>query len=143
MFMSKVAVVYWSGTGNTEAMAAFVAEGAKGKGADVVLLTSSEFDVSMMDSYDAVAFGCPSMGSEQLEESEFEPVFASCEAKLGGKKIALFGSYGWDDGEWMRNWEETCRSDGAVLVCESVICNHAPDNETAENCKALGAALAM
>lgn len=143
MFMSKVAVVYWSGTGNTEAMAAFVAEGAKGKGADAVLLTSSEFDVSMMDSYDAVAFGCPSMGSEQLEESEFEPVFASCEAKLGGKKIALFGSYGWGDGEWMRNWEENCRSDGAVLVCESVICNYAPDDETEENCKALGAALAM
>lgn len=143
MFMSKVAVVYWSGTGNTEAMAAFVAEGAKGKGADAVLLTSSEFDVSMMDSYDAVAFGCPSMGSEQLEESEFEPMFTSCEAKLGGKKIALFGSYGWGDGEWMRNWEETCQSDGAVLVCESVICNHAPDDEAAENCKALGAALAM
>lgn len=143
MFMSKVAVVYWSGTGNTEAMAAFVAEGAKGKGADAVLLTSSEFDVSMMDSYDAVAFGCPSMGSEQLEESEFEPMFTSCEAKLGGKKIALFGSYGWGDGEWMRNWEETCQSDGAVLVCESVICNNAPDDEAAENCKALGAALAM
>ena len=143
MFMSKVAVVYWSGTGNTEAMAAFVAEGAKGKGADVVLLTSSEFDVSMMDNYDAVAFGCPSMGSEQLEESEFEPVFTSCEAKLGGKKIALFGSYGWGDGEWMRNWEETCQSDGAVLVGESVICNNAPDDEAAENCKALGAALTV
>ena len=143
MFMSKVAVVYWSGTGNTEAMAAFVAEGAKGKGADVALLTSSEFDVSMMDNYDAVAFGCPSMGSEQLEESEFEPMFTSCEAKLGGKKIALFGSYGWGDGEWMRNWEETCQSDGAILVCESVICNNAPDDEAAENSKALGAALAM
>ena len=143
MFMSKVAVVYWSGTGNTEAMAAFVAEGAKGKGADVALLTSSEFDVSMMDNYDAVAFGCPSMGSEQLEESEFEPMFTSCEAKIGGKKIALFGSYGWGDGEWMRNWEETCQSDGAVLVCESVICNNAPDDEAAENCKALGAALTV
>lgn len=143
MFMSKVAVVYWSGTGNTEAMAAFVAEGAKGKGADVALLTSSEFDVSMMDNYDAVAFGCPSMGSEQLEESEFEPMFTSCEAKLGGKKIALFGSYGWGDGEWMRNWEETCQSDGAVLVCESVICNNTPDHEAAENCRALGAALTV
>ena len=143
MFMSKVAVVYWSGTGNTEAMAAFVAEGAKGKGADVALLTSSEFDVSMMDNYDAVAFGCPSMGSEQLEESEFEPMFTSCEAKIGGKKIALFGSYGWGDGEWMRNWEETCQSDGAVLVCESVTCNNAPDDEAAKNCRELGAALAM
>ena len=141
--MSKVAVVYWSGTGNTEAMAAFVAEGAKGKGADVALLTSSEFDVSMMDNYDAVAFGCPSMGSEQLKESEFEPMFTSCEAKLGGKKIALFGSYEWGDGEWMRNWEETCQSDGAVLVCESVTCNNAPDDEAAKNCRELGAALAM
>ena len=143
MFMNKVTVVYWSGTGNTEAMAAFVAEGAKGKGADVALLTSSEFDVSMMDNYDAVAFGCPSMGSEQLEESEFEPMFTSCEAKLGGKKIALFGSYEWGDGEWMRNWEETCQSDGAVLVCESVTCNNAPDDEAAKNCRELGAALAM
>ena len=107
MFMSKVAIVYWSGTGNTEAMAAFVAEGAKGKGADVALLTSSEFDVSMMDNYDAVAFGCPSMGSEQLEESEFEPMFTSCEAKLRGKKIALFGSYGW--GSNNRNRENNSR----------------------------------
>ncbi len=112
---SKVAVVYWSGTGNTEAMAAFVAEGAKEKGADAVLLTSSEF----------------------------EPMFASCEGKLGGKKIALFGSYGWGDGEWMRNWEETCRSDGAVLACESVICNNAPNDEAEVDCKALGAAIAV
>lgn len=140
---SKVAVVYWSGTGNTETMAAFVAEGAKEKGADAVLLTSSEFDVSMMDAYDAIAFGCPSMGSEQLEESEFEPMFASCEGKLGGKKIALFGSYGWGDGEWMRNWEETCRSDGAVLACESAICNNAPNDEAEVDCKALGAAIAV
>ena len=107
MFMSKVAVVYWSGTGNTEAMAAFVAEGAKGKGADVALLTSSEFDASMMDNYDASAFGCPPMGSEQLEESEFEPMFTSCEAKLRGKKIALFGSYGW--GSNNRNRENNSR----------------------------------
>lgn len=141
--MGKVAVVYWSGTGNTEAMAAFVAEGAKGKGADAVLLTSGEFDASMMDAYDAIAFGCPSMGSEQLEESEFEPMFTSCEGKLGGKKIALFGSYGWGDGEWMRNWEEICQSDGAVLVYESVICNNAPDDEAAVNCRRLGAAIAV
>ncbi len=96
-----------------------------------------------MDAYDAIAFGCPSMGSEQLEESEFEPMFASCEGKLGGKKIALFGSYGWGDGEWMRNWEETCRSDGAVLACESVICNNAPNDEAEVDCKALGAAIAV
>ena len=139
--MSKIAVVYWSGTGNTQAMASFVAEGAKEKGADAVLLTPEEFNASMMDSFDAVAFGCPSMGSEQLEESEFEPMFSSCKSKLSGKKIALFGSYGWGDGEWMRNWEETCKSDGANLVSQSVICNDAPDDDAQAACKALGAAL--
>ncbi len=139
--MSKIAVVYWSGTGNTEAMATAVLEGIKEKGAEGVMLTATEFDESMIDSFDAIAFGCPSMGSEQLEDSEFEPMFVSCEAKLKGKKIALFGSYGWGDGEWMRNWEETCISDGAVLACDSVICNDAPDDEATASCKALGAAL--
>ena len=140
--MSKVAVVYWSGTGNTEAMATAVAQGAKDKGADAVLLTAVEFDAAMMDTFDAVAVGCPSMGSEQLEDTEFEPMFTACEAKLSGKKIALFGSYGWGDGEWMRTWGETCRADGAVLVCDSVICNDAPDDDALAACKALGAALA-
>ena len=140
--MSKVAVVYWSGTGNTEAMAASVVEGIKEKGAEAVLLTAAEFDASMMDNFDAVAFGCPSMGAEQLEESEFEPMCSACEPKLKDKKIALFGSYGWGDGEWMRTWEETCAADGAVLVCDSVICNDAPDDDAAAACKALGAALA-
>ena len=106
--MSKIAVVYWSGTGNTEQMASAVLEGAKEKGADAVLFQASEFDASMMDSYDAVAFGCPAMGAEVLEEDEFQPLFDACETKLSGKKIALFGSYGWGDGEWMRDWEETC-----------------------------------
>lgn len=140
--MSKIAVVYWSGTGNTEAMAASVAEGAKGAGADVTLLTAPEFDESMMDNFDAVAFGCPSMGSEELEESEFAPMFDGCESKLSGKKIALFGSYGWGDGEWMRNWEERCLVAGAVLACDSVICNEAPDDEATAACQNLGAALA-
>ena len=140
--MSKVAVVYWSGTGNTEAMAEAVSAGVKEKGAEAVMLTASEFDASMVDAVDAVAFGCPSMGSEELEESEFLPMFSSCEAKLQGKKIALFGSYGWGDGEWMRKWEETCISDGAVLACDSVICNEAPDDDALASCKALGAALA-
>ena len=95
--MSKIAVVYWSGTGNTEAMASAVVEGAKKSGAEVILSTASEFGASMMDEYDAIAFGCPSMGTEQLEESEFEPMFADCETKLHGKRIALFGSYGWGE----------------------------------------------
>lgn len=136
--MSKIAVVYWSGTGNTESMASAVAEGAKNAGADVAMLAASEFGASMMDQYDAVAFGCPSMGAEQLEESEFEPMFTDCETKLRGKRIALFGSYGWGDGEWMRDWEERCKAKGAVLVCESVICNEMPDDEGIQSCKALG-----
>ena len=139
--MRKVAVVYWSGTGNTEAMAAAVAEGIREKGAEAALFTAAEFDASMVDDFDAIAFGCPSMGAEQLEESEFEPMFSACEPKLQGKKIALFGSYGWGDGEWMRNWEETCAADGAVLACESVICNDAPDDDAEAACKSLGAAL--
>lgn len=139
--MSKIAVVYWSGTGNTEAMASAVTDGAKEKGAEAVMITASDFDASMIDSYYAIAFGCPAMGAEELEEGEFEPMFSSCESKLKDKKIALFGSYGWGDGEWIRNWEETCRSDGAILVCDSVICNESPDNDAVAACKALGAAL--
>lgn len=140
--MSKIAVVYWSSTGNTEEMAKCVAEGAKGKGAEVSLLTTDDFGADKVDAYDAIAFGCPAMGDEVLEESEFEPMFSACEPKLGGKKIALFGSYGWGDGEWMRNWEETCKTAGANLACDSVICCDAPDDEAQEACKALGAALA-
>ncbi|EXG83566.1 flavodoxin, short chain [Clostridium sp. ASBs410] len=140
--MSKIAVVYWSGTGNTEAMADAVLEGVKEKGADGVILTPSEFEASMIDSLDAIAFGCPAMGAEVLEESEFEPMFSSSLSKLPGKKIALFGSYGWGDGEWMRSWEKTCEDAGVELACDSVICNEAPDGEAAAACKALGAALA-
>ncbi len=140
--MSKIAVVYWSGTGNTEAMAAAVAEGAREKDADVTLITAADFSADQVDSYDAIAFGCPSMGAEQLEESEFEPMFTACEGSLQGKNIALFGSFGWGDGEWMRNWEERCIQDGASLASGSVICNEAPDDEALSACRALGAALA-
>ena len=140
--MSKIAVVYWSGTGNTEIMAGKVLEGAKEAGAEAVLYTASEFSGSMMEQFDAVAFGCPSMGAEQLEETEFEPMFAGCESKLKGKRIALFGSYGWGDGEWMKTWEDTCISDGALLAHGSVICNETPDAAAKSDCKALGRALA-
>lgn len=140
--MSKIAVVYWSGTGNTEAMAEAVKDGATEKGAEAVMLTAAEFDASMMDAFDAVAFGCPAMGAEELEDGEFAPMFASCESKLSGKKIGLFGSYGWGDGEWMRNWENTSKDDGAVLASDPVICNEAPDEDAIASCKALGAALA-
>lgn len=139
--MKKIAIFYWSGTGNTAAMASAVANGIKDAGADAVMLTASEFDASMMDSFDAVAFGCPSMGAEELEESEFAPMFDACEEKLSGKKIALFGSYGWGDGEWMRNWEEICNRDGAVIACDSVICCNAPDDDAINACNALGKTL--
>ncbi len=141
--MSKVAVVYWSGTGNTQAMADLVAEGAKDEGAEVDVLTSAEFSADQMDQYDAIAFGCPSMGAEQLEESEFEPMFEDCRPKLNGKKIGLFGSYGWGDGEWMHTWVDTCQGDGAMLVNEGVICNKAPDDEASEACKALGKSISQ
>ena len=138
----KTAVIYWSGTGNTEAMASAVLEGMQAAGADASMLTPSDVDAGAVSGLDAIAFGCPSMGAEELEESEFAPMFSSCEDKLNGKKIALFGSYGWGDGEWMRTWEETCQGDGVVFACESVICNEAPDDEADAACVSLGKALA-
>ena len=138
----KVAVVYWSGTGNTEAMAMAIAKGAKSGSANVDVFQSTEFSAAKMDEYDAVAFGCPAMGAEELEDSEFLPMFEDCKSKLGGKKIALFGSYGWGDGEWMRNWEDDCKAAGANLVVDSVMANEAPDDDAIAACKALGAALA-
>ena len=104
--MKKTAVVYWSGTGNTEAMADLVANAAAAAGASVDKFTASEFNVSSVGDYTGFALGCPAMGAEQLEESEFEPMFSDLEGSLNGKKIALFGSYGWGDGQWMRDWVE-------------------------------------
>ena len=138
----KIAVVYWSGTGNTEAMAQAVMEGAKSAGAEVQLFTAAEFEGDNMDAFDAVAFGCPAMGAEELEDTEFGPMFEGCQDKLSGKKIALFGSYGWGDGEWMRTWEDTCREKGAVLACDSVICQETPDDDALDACRKLGETLA-
>lgn len=141
--MSKVAIVYWSGTGNTEQMAESVANGARNAGADVTTFTAAEFDADKMDEFDAIAFGCPSMGAEQLEEDEFEPMFTACESKLSGKKIALFGSYGWGDGEWMRNWVDQMKNAGAdVIGGEDAICADAPDDETEAKLVELGKQLA-
>lgn len=135
--MAKIAVVYWSGTGHTEAMAQAVAAGCGGE-----LFTANGFSPDQVSDYDAIAFGCPSMGEEQLEESEFEPMFTACRPLLKGKKIALFGSYGWGDGEWMRAWEADCQEAGASLACDSVICQDEPDGDALAQCEALGAALA-
>ena len=140
--MKKTAVVYWSGTGNTEAMAQAVAEGMKNAGAEVTVLTCDQASADSLSGYGAVAFGCPAMGSELLEEMEFEPMFDACKNSLGGKKVALFGSYGWGDGEWMRSWEKNCEDAGVNLAVESVICCEAPDDAALEACRALGKALA-
>ena len=140
--MNNLAIVYWSGTGNTETMANCIAEGAKEAGAEVTLMGPAEFSAAKFAEYNVVAFGCPAMGAEQLEESEFEPMFAACEGRLSGKNIALFGSYGWGDGEWMRSWESRCDDAGANMVCDSVICNETPDDEALSACRELGAALA-
>ena len=136
--MSKIAVVYWSGTGNTESMADAVAQGAKGKGAEVKLFTPDSFNSSMVDEFDAIAFGCPAMGAEELEESEFEPMFSDCESKLGGKKIALFGSYGWGDGQWMRDWAERTTKTGANLYDDGLMVNGFPDADAKVQCTAFG-----
>lgn len=140
--MSKVAIVFWSGTGNTAAMAQYVEQGVKEAGAEAELFTSADFSAEKAAEYDKIAFGCPSMGAEQLEESEFEPMFEEVKGSLSGKTIALFGSYGWGDGEWMRNWEDDCRGLGCRMACDPVIANNAPDDEAAAACIALGKSLA-
>ena len=141
--MRKIAVVYWSSTGNTEAMANAVAEGAKAAGAEVSVFEAAEFSAEKTEEFEAIAFGCPAMGDEVLEETEFEPMFEACEAKLAGKRIVLFGSYGWGDGQWMQDWEERCRNHKAEIVADSVICEEMPDDEGLEKCRALGKALAV
>ena len=134
--MNKVCVVYWSGTGHTEAMAQAVAESSQGK-----LFTAAEFGPDQAKEYDAIAMGCPAMSAEVLEEEEFQPMFDVVKPVLAGKKVALFGSYGWGDGEWMRNWEEECLGAGTTLACDSVICQDDPDEDALAACRALGETL--
>ena len=140
--MSKVAIVYWSSTGNTEAMANYIAEGAKGAGADVSVFQASDFKKDQVAGFDALAFGCPSMGVEELEDGEFAPMFDSVKGSLSGKKVALFGSYGWGDGEWMRTWQSDVEAGGISLVAEGLIVNETPDAEGEAACKELGKKLA-
>ena len=140
--MNKVAIVYWSGTGNTKAMANLVAEGVVSAGAQADVFTAADFSPEKANEYERIAFGCPSMGAEQLEESEFEPMFSEVKPLLKGKSVGLFGSYGWGDGEWMRNWEEDCRAIGCKMPSDFVIVNGAPEGNDAESCKNLGQALA-
>lgn len=137
--MKKTAVVYWSSTGNTEAMAQAVLEGMKEAGAEAVLLTPDAVDVGALAGMDAIAFGCPAMGSEVLEECEFEPMFSGCKNRLGGKSVGLFGSYGWGDGQWMRDWVQRTNDANAVIYTdEGLILNETPDDDGIAKCKEFG-----
>jgi flavodoxin short chain len=140
--MNKIAIVYWSGTGNTEKMARCIADGVKQAGGDAELLSPADFSAARLSEFDVTAFGCPAMGSEVLEECEFEPMFSGLESALSGKKIALFGSYGWGDGQWMREWCQRC--DSAELYDEDgLTVNDAPDAAAQETCRELGRSLAV
>ena len=138
--MSKVAVIYWSSTGNTEEMANAVKAGAEEAGAEVDLLTCDQ--VSTISGYDGVALGCPAMGDEELDQDEFQPMWDEIKGSLIGKKVVLFGSYDWGEGDWMRSWEEDANDAGITLAAEGLIVNLTPDDEGIEKCKELGKTIA-
>lgn len=141
--MKSIAVIYWSGTGNTQQMAVAVAEGAKADGIEVVLKEVSSAAKEDIINADAVALGCPSMGSEVLEESEMEPFVEAIEAdSLTGKPLALFGSYDWGEGQWMEDWQERMSSHGAKLAADGLIIHNTPDDEGLKLCGELGSKLA-
>ena len=142
--MSKMAVIYWSMTGNTQAMAEAIAEGARASGAQADLFSVDQVTVDQALEYDKLALGCPAMGAEVLEEAEFEPFFTALEGRLSGKRLALFGSYGWGDGQWMRDWTARAAGAGAdVYQDEGLILNEAPDEEGLAKCRAFGAGFAQ
>lgn len=136
--MSKAVVVFWSGTGNTEIMAHKIKEGLEAGNYEVDILEVFEALVDEVLEYDKIAFGCSSMGIEELEEEEFEPFFEEIESKLGDKKIALFGSYGWGDGEWMDYWEERVLGNGSNLFERGLKINTTPSTEEEEECVEYG-----
>ena len=140
--MSKVAVVFWSQTGNTEAMANLVAEGVQAAGGEAEVIYCSDFNAGRIAEFSAFAFGCPAMGDEVLEETEFQPMWDEVKGSLSGKKVGLFGSYGWGDGQWMRDWVERCRNAGANLIGEGLILNGTPDADGEAQCFELGKQIA-
>ena len=140
--MSKIKVIYWSATGNTQAMAEAVAKGIEQAGGEAEVLFVTQVSAEELKEDKAMALGCPAMGAEVLEEGDMEPFVAALEGMVSGKKLALFGSYGWGDGQWMRDWEERMKAAGAELVNgEGLICQEAPDDEMKEQCMALGSQL--
>ena len=139
----SISIVYWSGTGNTEAMANALADGIREAGGEATLITVDSAGAEALASEEVFALGCPSMGAEELEESEMEPFVMEVESFAQGKQIGLFGSYGWGDGEWMRDWESRMSSAGAAIVGgEGVITQETPDEMALEACRNLGRALA-
>ena len=140
--MSKAAVIFWSQSGNTEQMANAIAEGIREGGVECDLMNVADTNAAAAAGYDKLALGCPAMGAEELEETEFAPMFDALKPALAGKAVGLFGSYGWGDGEWMRTWEEDCGSAGLNRVSDGVICCEAPDDEALAACRALGKKLA-
>ena len=141
--MDKIYVVFWTQSGNTQAMAQAVAEGITAAGKTPELVFVSEIPADALKDEAAFALGCPAMGAEVLEESEMEPFVMAVETFAKGKEIALFGSYGWGDGQWMRDWTERMQSAGAEIVGgEGLICNETPDEEALEECRELGKQLA-
>ena len=141
--METVKIVFWSQGGNTAAMAAAVAEGVQEAGSKAEIINVSDASAADLQSMKGFALGCPAMGAEVLEEMEMEPFMCELEGSLAGKSVGLFGSYGWGDGEWMRDWEERCKAAGAAVVGgEGVICQETPDDGAIASCRALGRALA-
>jgi flavodoxin short chain len=136
--MANVLVVYWSGTGNTEIMAEKIKEGLENAGETVDFKTVDQVEPSDVAQYDKIAFGCPSMGVETLEEDEFEPFFENAEGMLSGKKVALFGSYGWGEGEWMDAWVERTNAAGANLYDNGLRINSTPSSEEEDKCVEFG-----
>ena len=141
--METVKIVFWSQGGNTAAMAAAVAESAQEAGSKAEIINVSDASAADLQSMKGFALGCPAMGAEVLEEMEMEPFMCELEGSLAGKSVGLFGSYGWGDGQWMRDWEERCKAAGAAVVGgEGVICQETPDDGAIASCRALGRALA-
>lgn len=144
--MAKIAVVYWSGTGNTEMMAEHVAEGCKVNGDEVEVMTVGDTDASSVAAFDKVALGCPAMGDEALEEDEFQPFWDELKTQLASKPVVLFGSFNWagEDGEgiWMQNWTQDAKDNSVNLVAPGVICYDDPQDEKVEELVSLGKTLA-
>jgi len=127
--MAKISIIYWSGTGNTEEMANVIHEGIISQSGEAEIKSVSDASVDDVINSEVIVLGCPSMGNEELEDSEMEPFISSIEDKVNGKKVVLFGSYGWGDGQWMRDWEERMKAAGANLIEESITVNGSPDGD--------------